>query len=98
MLSLLALAVLLSLQLALGVGSLAIVTTAFQRSTAAPPLHLATVTAHLAVGAGLLAASLVLAMRARRTYGARAAFAAPVPTVARRPVAPTGPDATRSSP
>jgi heme a synthase len=78
----LALAVLLSIQLALGVGSLAIVTTAFQRSTAAPPLHLATVTAHLAVGAGLLATSLVLALRARRAYGARAALAAPAEATA----------------
>ena len=78
----LALAVLLSVQLALGIGSLVIVTTAFQRSTAAPPLHLATVTAHLAVGAGLLASALVLAMRARRTYGARAAFAAPAEAAA----------------
>ncbi|HET6202437.1 MAG TPA: COX15/CtaA family protein [Planctomycetota bacterium] len=70
-----ALAVLLGLQLALGVASLLVVTTAFQRSTAAPPLHLATVTAHLAVGAGLLATSLVLALRSRKGLGARVAVA-----------------------
>ena len=61
-----ALATLLGLQLMLGLGSFVIVGTGRPRSAAAPPLHLAVVTGHLAVGALLLAASFVLTLRAHR--------------------------------
>jgi heme A synthase len=67
---------LLGAQLALGIASWAITKNSFDRSVDAPVVSLLTISAHVAVGAGILATSLVL------TLGCRA-----VPAAAPEPVA-----------
>jgi cytochrome c oxidase assembly protein subunit 15 len=61
-----ALLALLGLQIALGIGAWAIVGSGFVRSHRSPPAQILAVTSHVAVGALLLATTLVTALRCRR--------------------------------
>ena len=65
----------LGLQVALGIGTWAITAGGFERSRQAPLLQIVTVSAHVAVGAALLATSLALTLMCRRAR-------TPVPEVA----------------
>jgi cytochrome c oxidase assembly protein subunit 15 len=60
----------LGLQVALGLGTWAITAGGFERSHQAPLLQVLTVSAHVAVGAALLAASLTLTLMCRRAKAA----------------------------
>ena len=56
----------LGLQVALGLGTWAITAGGFERSTRAPLYQIATISAHVAVGAALLATSLGLTLMCHR--------------------------------
>jgi cytochrome c oxidase assembly protein subunit 15 len=60
----------LGLQVALGLGTWAITAAGFERSHQAPLLQVVTVSAHVAVGAALLATSLALTLMCRRAKAA----------------------------